>query len=124
HNGGLMAHQLPLNTQMPTDAATTYFSPQPFDTALRSVRRALAENGLDVIQELNLSRSLERTLGVATPACTVLCVWSFRQLEDMMLDQAPMPGLLPLHVVISPRGSQTDIHILGSLPQDGTLPQK
>ena len=121
-----MALDLPLYLQddsiMQTDGATTYLMQQPFEAGLRSVRRALAESGLDVVEELNLSRSIERMLGIVTPACTVLCVWSFRQLEEMILDQELMPGLLPLHVVVSARGNQTDIHVMGLLPCDGTLP--
>lgn len=107
---------------MLTDGAITYFMQQPFEAGLRSIRLALAESGVDVIEELNLSRSIERMLGIVTPACTVLCVWTLRQLEEMTLEKEPMPGLLPLHVVVSARGNQTDIHVMGLLPCNGAVP--
>jgi len=106
-----------------TDSATTYFVPESFDVALQSVRRALADDGLDVIAELDLSRSIEHMLGVDNPPCTVLCVWCPSQLEEKVLAAGPLPGLLPFHVVISARGSHTEIYILSPLPGDALPPR-
>lgn len=100
---------------MQTEGAVTYFVPDCFRVALSFVRRALANDGFDVTQELDLSRSIELMLGVVTAPCTVLCVWRPAEFED----KASMTALLPLHVVVSAQGGHTEIHIPGSLSCEG-----
>jgi uncharacterized protein (DUF302 family) len=100
-----------------TDIAIAYTVPRSFDETLQSVRRALVDGGLEVIADLDLSSYVDRALGVDMPACIVLCVWSRGQLEEELLTEATLPGMLPFHVVISARGNHTTIHIPGSLPR-------
>jgi uncharacterized protein (DUF302 family) len=53
-------------------ATTTYSIPEPFDEAVRSLRRVLAEASLKITGELDLSERLQRRLLVNTPPCLVL----------------------------------------------------
>ena len=53
-------------------ATTTYSIPEPFDEAVRSLRRVLAEAGLKITGELDLSGRLQRRLLVDTPPCLVV----------------------------------------------------
>jgi hypothetical protein len=96
----------------------TYLLTEPFDTALRTVRRALANSDLNVVEVLDLSRTIEGMLGVNMHGCTVLCVLPAAARHAY----AAIAGLFPLHVVIAPRGRHTEIHILESLQRDETLP--
>jgi hypothetical protein len=106
-----------------TESATAYSVPESFDVVVQSVRRALAVDGFHVIAELDLSGYIERMLGIGMLACAALCVCSQGQLEEELVAAGAMPGLLPLHVVISARGSHTEIHILGLLPEEALPPR-
>jgi uncharacterized protein (DUF302 family) len=101
-------------------ATTTYSIPEPFDEAVRSLRRVLSEAGLKITGELDLSARLQRSLLVDTPPCLVL----FAGLAAPVLHgPSGHPGaaaLTPLHIVVSARGAQTEIHVLKiPPPHDG-----
>lgn len=101
-------------------ATTTYSIPEPFEGAVRSLRRVLAEAGLKITGELDLSGRLQRRLLVDTPPCLVLFA---SPLAPVLLGPSGLPGaaaLTPLHIVISAHGSQTEIHVLRiPPPHDG-----
>ena len=97
-------------------ATTTYHIPEPFHDAVEMVRRTLVEAGLKITGQLNMSERLQRRLQVNTPPCHVLFVGPSVPLSRDIV-------YTPLHVVISARGSHSEIHILRvPLLQDATEP--
>ena len=89
-------------------ATTTYYIPEGFDSAVRAVRRVLAEAGLKVSNELDMAGRLQRRLQVHTQGCKVLFVSpGATRWKDL-----GAAALTPLHVVISERGDHSEIHIL------------
>ncbi len=101
-------------------ATTTYSIPEPFDKAVKSLRRALAEAGLKITGELDLSAHLRRRLLVDTPPCLVLFAGPATPALYWPSGHPGAAALTPLHLVISARGSQTEIHVLRiPPPHDG-----
>ena len=95
---------------MPGDAGSTrYVLPEPFDRAVESVSRSLMNRELRVVGQLDVSRHVERTLGVALPPCRIVFVLP----EPSVLSAAhihPWTAIfLPLHIVISGNGAMTEI---------------
>ena len=100
-------------------ATTTYSIPEPFDEAARSMRRVLGEAGLKITGELDLSGRLRRRLLVDTPPCLVLFAGPSTPVLDGPAGHPGAAALAPLHIVISARGSQTEVHVLRiTSPQD------
>jgi len=100
-------------------ATITYSIPQAFDEAARSMRRVLAEAGLKITGELDLSGRLRRRLLVDTPPCLVLFAGPSTSVIDGPAGHLGAAALAPLHIVISARGSQTEVHVLRiTSPQD------
>ena len=100
-------------------ATTTYSIPEPFDEAVRSLRRVLAEAGLKITGELDLSGRLQRSLLVDTPPCLVVFAGPATPVLNGPSEHPGAAGLTPLHIVVAARGSQTEIHVLRiPLPQD------
>jgi uncharacterized protein (DUF302 family) len=103
-------------------AATTYSIPEPFDAALKLIRAALARAGLSVLGELDISRRIQRSLGIGMAQRRVLYVCSKQSCLEA-INVCPWVGiLLPLHLVVSARGGQTEIHLLSSLPPNSGDP--
>jgi uncharacterized protein (DUF302 family) len=99
-------------------ATTTYLVPEPFEQALLALRRVLAQANLPVTGELDMSRRLRESLLIGLTPLRVLFIaappWTFSRLAE-----APgIVALTPLHVVVSARGSQTEIHFLRTVPTD------
>ena len=103
---------------------STFRIAEPFAAALKAVRSALSCSGVSISGELDLSDRLERSLNLNLPPCVVL----FGSLPVLMTrDLADDPctaALAPLHIVISARGPQTEVHLLRALPlcADGVPP--
>ena len=87
-------------------ATATYHVPLPFESAVKTLRRALAEAGLKVTMELNVSDRIRRRLLVGMSPCLIL----FASSTDLELETTG--ELAPLHVVISAHGEHSEIHIL------------
>jgi uncharacterized protein (DUF302 family) len=103
-------------------AATTYSIPEPFEAALKLIRAALARAGLSVVGELDISGRIQRSLGIGMAQRRVLYVCS-KQSSLGAVNVCPGVGIfLPLHLVVSARGEQTEIHLLASLPSNGCDP--
>lgn len=97
-------------------ATTTYLIQEPFEQAVLALRRVLAQAGLPVTGELDMSRRLRESLLIGVAPLRVLFIaaapWTFSRLSES-------PGLValtPLHLVVSARGSQTEIHFLRAVP--------
>jgi uncharacterized protein (DUF302 family) len=89
-------------------ATTTYYIPESFDGAVRTVRRVLSEAGLEVGNELDMAGRLQRRLQVHTQGCKVL----FVSAGASRWKDAGGAAKQPLHVVVSERGDHSEIHIL------------
>jgi uncharacterized protein (DUF302 family) len=100
-------------------ATATYSIPESFDEAVNSLRRVLAEAGLKIVGRLDLSARLQRRLLVETPPCLVLFAGPATPLTDGHSGHLGAAALTPLHIVVSARGPQTEIHILRIPPPDG-----
>jgi uncharacterized protein (DUF302 family) len=84
---------------------------EPFERAVESVCSSLANRGLEVAGQLDISRRVERHLGIVLPACKIVFV-----LPDPFALGAPVIHpwaaiFLPLHIVISDNDTQTEIEV-------------
>jgi uncharacterized protein (DUF302 family) len=102
-------------------ATTTYSIPEPFDDAVKSLRRVLAEAGLKITGELDLAGRLQRRLLIDTPPCLVLFAGPATPAFKGPPAYPGAAALTPLHIVVSARGAQTEIHVLRiPEPHDGS----
>jgi uncharacterized protein (DUF302 family) len=114
-------HLSPLN-MADEPATTTYSIPEPFDEAVTSLRRVLAEAGLKITGELDLSGHLQRRLLVDTPPCLVLFAGPATPVLHGPSGHPGAAALAPLHIVVSAHGSQTEIHVMRIPPPHDGLP--
>jgi len=96
-------------------ATTTYLVPEPFELAVKSLRKILADANLKLAGELDMSNRILEKLRIGTAPCRVLFVAA----TPAAFGSGAAPcaaALTPLHIVVSARGSQTEIHLLRTLP--------
>lgn len=93
-------------------AIITYSIAEPFPQALKSLRRAFAAQGLKVSKEVNVSSRIRQNLRIGTDPCVVLLVSPLAETGTLLASDSCAAGLTPMHVVVSSRGSQADVHIL------------
>jgi uncharacterized protein (DUF302 family) len=98
------------------NATSTYVIAEPFDLAVRLVRKVLAEASLKITGEMNMSGRIQRALWIQTAPCLVLFAS-----PAAFAAEPDAAGLTPLHIVISARGEQTDVHVLKVLPRDSEV---
>jgi uncharacterized protein (DUF302 family) len=90
----------------------TFIVRQPPNQALRSIRRALAEEGLEIATDLDMAGRIRKALRIDFPPCRVLCVdCPVALLEALALDRSAAV-LLPLHLVVAGQDGFTLIHLL------------
>ena len=94
----------------------TFSTPGSFADVLRSVRLALDRRGLRIVSELDVAERVKQSLGMRVPPCKVLCVWPNPSLAKDVYPAAAV--VLPLHVVVTSRGQQTDICVLSRIQAD------
>ncbi len=97
---------------MPGDVGSIRYSlREPFGRAFESVCRSLANRGLRVAGQLDVSRRVERSLGIVLPPCRIIFVLP----DPSVLSAAgihPWAAIfLPLHIVISGNDIQTEIQV-------------
>jgi len=93
---------------------TTLVVHQPLHAALKTIRGALAKQGLEVAADLDMAGRISKYLRLDLPPCRVLCVdCPLAVLEAITLDRSAAV-LLPLHLVIASQGDATVIHLLNS----------
>lgn len=80
---------------------------EPIEDALHLIRVALEDRGLRILFELDLSRRIERTLGIHLPPCRILYIWPQPAVVSDLCPDAAV--VLPFHMVVASRGRQTDI---------------
>src|SRR5579872_5939427 len=93
-------------------ATVTYTVPEPFDSAVSILRHAFSHRKLKVAEVLNLSERIQRRLSIRTSPCVVFLITPSDAGFDALRDSRTASAFLPLHVVISDRGQQSDVHIL------------
>jgi uncharacterized protein (DUF302 family) len=97
-------------------ATATYSVSEPFELAVKSLRKVLADANLKLAGELDMSSRIRQTLLIDTAPCRVLFVAATpASLGELGADPCAA-ALTPLHIVVSARGSQTEIHLLRALP--------
>ena len=84
---------------------------EPFERAVDSVCRSIRSRGLEVAGQLDVSKRVERALGIVLPPCRIVFVLPgpCRSSDGSMHPWAAV--FLPLHVVISGTESQTEIQV-------------
>src|SRR5664279_2116490 len=98
-----------MNRLMPGETGSIKYSlREPFERAVESVCRSLESRGLRVAGQLDVSRRVERRLGIALPPCRIVFVLPGRLLSKESIH--PWAAIfLPIHVVISGHGSHAEI---------------
>lgn len=105
-------------------ATTTYSVLQPFEEAVKSLRRVLADGNLKLAGELDMSSRIRQRLLISTAPCRVLFVTATSAVFEKLGADPCAAALTPLHIVVSARGLQTEIHLLRSVPaSNGPLDQ-
>lgn len=90
----------------------TLIMQQPPNEALKVIRRALAEAGLEITADLDLAGRVRKTLRIDLPPCRVLCVdCTVALLEALTLDRSAAV-LLPLHLVVAGQDGLTVVYLL------------
>jgi uncharacterized protein (DUF302 family) len=85
---------------------------QPVSDALKLIRRALAEGGLEIAADVDLAGRIRKALRIDLPPCRVLCVdCPVALLEALALDRSAAV-LLPLHLVVAGHNGSTLVHLL------------
>ena len=93
-------------------ATVTYTVPAPFDNAVSTLRHALSQRKLKVVEILNLSERIQRRLSIRSSPCVVFLVTSSDAGFNALRNSRAASSLLPLHVVISDHGQQSEVHVL------------
>lgn len=103
-------------------ATTTYLLAEPFDLAVKSLRKVLADANIELAGEMDMSSRIRERLLMRTAPCRVFFV-AAKPAACAGLDADPRAAALtPLHIVLSGHGLQTEIHMLRALPaEDGPL---
>ena len=102
-------------------ATITYSIAEPFEQALKMVRRVLNGRGLKVSGQLDISSRIRQRLLIGTAPCVVLLVSPSAALGKALRSDSSTAGLAPLHVVLSGRGMQSEVHVLRILSNEGGL---
>ena len=88
---------------------------EPFEQAVESVRRSLEDRGLRVAGQLDVARRVERSLGIVLRPCRIVFVLPGPAVLSKGSIHPWAAVFLPLHVVISGHGGQTEIQAQNSV---------
>lgn len=100
-------------------ATSTYSVSEPFEQTVKLLRKVLTERNLKLAGELDMSSRIRHTLLIRTAPCRVLFVTAEPAAIGEPHADPCAATLTPLHIVVSARGAQTDIHLLRTLPAQG-----
>ncbi len=93
------------------DTATLVMQQAP-NEALKVIRHALAEAGLEIAADLDLAGRVRKALRIDIPPCRVLCVdCTVALLEALTLDRSAAV-MLPLHLVVAGQDGLTVVYLL------------
>ena len=97
---------------MPGDAGSIqYLLRAPFDRAVESVCKSLANRGLKVAGQLDISQHVERSLGIVLAPCKIIFVLPDPASSETASIHPWAAVFLPFHIVVSSEGDQTEILI-------------
>src|ERR1039458_10780591 len=82
-------------------ATTTYLVSEPFELAVQSLRRVLADGNLKLAGELDISSRIRQRLLIGTTPCRVLFVAATPASLGELGAAPSAAALTPLHVVVS-----------------------
>jgi uncharacterized protein (DUF302 family) len=109
-----------LSASMADEPATvTYLIAEPFEHALRSIRKILSARHLNVTGGLDISARTRQKLFMGTAPCVVLYVSPPPSLSAALQGDPWAAALAPFHIVVSEQGRETAAHVLSALPGDG-----
>jgi len=106
---------------MPEAGTIRYTLLEPFEQALETIYKSLATRGLRVAAQLDVSRRMERALGIALPPCRIAFVLPSPCTPNSRRVYRWAAVFLPLHIVISGKGPKTEIQVQNRV-QAGTAP--
>jgi len=101
-------------------ATVTYLIAEPFQEALKSLRRILSARHLEIAGGFDVSARTRKELFIGTNPCMVLFVSPSRSLGAALEADHCAAAIAPFHVVVSECGRQTQIHVLRSLSGDSS----
>jgi uncharacterized protein (DUF302 family) len=87
---------------------------EPHQVALRMVRRALAQQGLRVPAELDISARIRQELGAGVAPCTVLYVDNPALLLESIVFNRGTPLLIPQPIVVTGDGRHSEVLVRSS----------
>lgn len=97
---------------MPGDVGSIKYSlREPFDRAVASVCRSLESRGLRVAGQLDVSGRVERYVGIVLSPCRIVFVLPGASTLARSSIHPWSAIFLPLHIVISNNGAQTEIEV-------------
>lgn len=96
-------------TEAPT--LVTFSIPGPHQAALRMVRRALAQNGLRIPAELDVTARIRQELGAGVAPCVVLYVDDPALLLEAVVFHRAAALMIPQPVVVSGNARQTEVSL-------------
>jgi uncharacterized protein (DUF302 family) len=106
----------PVATMADESATSTYIVTEPFERAVQLVRGVLTCAKLKITGELDMSGRIKRALLIQTAPCLVIFACPATPAGNFPAD-VYQAALTPFHIVISSRGSQTDVHVLRVVPR-------
>ena len=103
-------------------ATATYLVSEPFELTVRSLRQVLADANLKIVGELDTSVRIRQRLLIGAAPCRVFFVAATPVALGELGADPRAAALTPLHIVVSARGAQTEIHLLRALSaENGSL---
>ena len=102
-------------------ATISYVIAEPLPQALKSLHEALVAQGLEVVSALNISDRIREILLIGSAPCVILLVSPPAKAAGALGSGSGTAGLTPMHVAVSSRGPQSEIHVLGILPAGSGL---
>jgi uncharacterized protein (DUF302 family) len=107
---------------MKGSTVTTFSISEPHEGALRTVRRALAQEGLSTPAELNVAARIKKELGAGVAPCVVLYVDDPALLLEAVVFDRSASLMMPQPVVVSGNHRSTEVlvHSAESLAGRGT----
>jgi uncharacterized protein (DUF302 family) len=101
----------------------TFNIAEPHQVALRMVRRALAQQGLRVPEELDVSARIRQELGVGVAPCIVLYVDDPAVLLEAVVFHRGAALLIPQPVVVTGDSRHTEVLMRSSESLAGEAPE-
>jgi uncharacterized protein (DUF302 family) len=101
---------------MPTDMVSIQYSlAEPFERAVECVCSSLTSRGSRIVGQFDISRRVERGIGMVLSPCRIIFVLPHRATLTTHGMHPWSAMFLPLHVVICDKGTRTEIQAQGRI---------